>query len=74
MRPRVCLAIVSYNNGKLTFRESRSTIEYYQRKTQFLKTRAKLSGIKANISLDLISFNNSIERSIREFKSKRVAS
>ncbi len=73
MRPRICLAIVSSTEGRLTFRESKSNLDYNKRRADFFKNRANLECIQ-NVTSDLISFNNGIASAIREFKTnKRLA-
>ncbi len=73
MRPRICLAIVSSTEGKLTFREPKSKIDYNKRRADFFKNRVHLECIK-NATSDLMSFNNGVANAIQKFKTnKRLA-
>jgi len=73
MRPRICLAIVSSTEGKLTFREPKAKLDYNKRRADFFKDRANLECIQ-NVTSDLISFNNGVVSAIQKFKNnKRLA-
>ena len=73
MRPRICLAIVSSTEGRLTFREPKTKLDYNKRRADFFKNRVHLEYIK-NVTSDLISFNNGVASAIKEFKTnKRLA-
>ena len=72
MRPRICLAIISSTDGKLTFRESLDKLDYNKRRANFFKQTNTLSNL-VTPTIDNLLFSNGVDNAIAEFKSKKYA-
>ena len=69
MRPRIN-HILTVKDTVIVFKESKQTSEMNARRVAFFKAKKMLEGKKVN--LGLVSFNENIERAIREYKRNKA--